>query len=418
MLASIIDRLTSLISKYLVIGFFLPVLMFAFVTAAITYHEFSRFREWARPEISGTAKAFDVVVILVGLSIVAYLFSVLSTFLREILEGKHLLEVWPALMQRLQARQQERLTKIQTEYITAKREHELITRKKATWRETLSNAASTGMQRSQNVSGFDSTSPTAKQIDDLQILRSQAKGFTSDDIGAAVKLLATTLETNDESFEDATGHRGLREKRFVILELIDYAEDYWSSVELRQFNERQSRFGLSFVAPTAMGNVALTMQAYALIRYQLNLEKFWGDLQTILQTSNRDFFAQLQDAKTQLDFLVTCYWLSALVTLGCGAGLLIEGRSVGLFLLVVFGGPIGAYFFYLLAVKSYQSFAELVRIGVDLYRFQLLDSLRIARPRTARDERAIWSVLQRLSYLGSEGTELSYKQDTTLTGAQ
>ena len=70
------------------------------------------------------------------------------------------------------------------------------------------------------------------------------------------------------------------------------------------------------------------------------------------------------------------------------------------------------------AVKSYQSFAELVRIGVDLYRFQLLDSLRIARPRTARDERAIWSVLQRLSYLGSEGTELSYKQDTTLTGAQ
>jgi hypothetical protein len=171
------------------------------------------------------------------------------------------------------------------------------------------------------------------------------------------------------------------------------------------------------VAPTAMGNVAQTMQAYAVTRYQLNLEKFWGDLQTTLQTSNRDFFGQLQDAKTQLDFLVTCYWLSSLVTLACGSILLAKGQSAGLFLAVALGGPIGAYFFYLLAVKSYQSFAELVRIGVDLYRFQLLDSLHIARPRTARDERVIWSVLQRLSYLGTEGTELSYKQETP-TGAQ
>jgi len=417
MLASIIDRLTSLVSKYLVIGFFIPVLMFAFIAGAILYHDFGWFREWARPEISGSAKVFDVVAILVGLSIVAYLFSVLSTFLREILEGKHLLETWPTVMQHLQTRQQERLKKIQTEYEVARREHELITRRRSSWRQALSNAASTGMQNHKNASTFDPKSQAALEVEKLESMRSEAKGFSSADVEAAVNLLVTALEASDESFEDAGGHRSLREKRFSVLELIDYAEDYWSSVELRQFNERQSRFGLSFVAATAMGNVAQTMQAYAVTRYKLNLEKFWGDLQTTLQTNNRDFFAQLQDAKTQLDFLVTCYWLSALVTLGCGSMTLTKGDSAALFLAVVLGGPIGMYFFYLLAVKSYQSFAELVRIGVDLYRFQLLDSLHIARPRTARDEQVIWSTLQRLSYLGAEGTELSYKQDT-LTSAQ
>jgi hypothetical protein len=416
MLASIIDRLTSLVSKYLVIGFFIPVLMFGFIAGAILYHDFGWFREWARPEISGTAKAFEVAVILIGFSIVAYLFSVVSTYLREILEGKHLLESWQALMQRLQTRQQEKLKKIQTEYETARREHESILRKRSFWRQALSDAANKGIQGHKNASTFDPESQ-ALEIGTLQSKRLQAKDFSSADLEAAVNHLVAFLAANDESYRDSEGRQSLRQKRFNLIELIDYAEDYWSSVELRQFNERQSRFGLSFVAPTALGNVAQTMQAYAVTRYRLNLEKFWGDLQTTLQTSNRDFFAQLQDAKTQLDFLVTCYWLSVLVTLGCGSMLLAEGQSAGLFLTVVLGGPIGAYFFYLLAVKSYQSFAELIRIGIDLYRFQLLDSLHIARPRTARDERVIWSVLQRLSYLGAEGTELSYTQDTAI-GAQ
>jgi hypothetical protein len=411
MLASIIDRLTSLVSKYLVIGFFVPVLMFGFIAGTILYQEFGWFREWAKPEISGTAKVFGVATLLIGFAIVAYLLSVVSTYLREILEGKHLLESWPALMQRLQIRQQEKLSKIQTAYATARREHESILRKRPSWREALSEAANKGIQDHPNASTFDPTSQ-ALEIATLQSNRSRAKECSSVDLEAAVKDLVALLAANDESFRDAEGRQRLREKRFNLIELIDYAEDYWSSVELREFNERQSRFGISFVAPTALGNVAQTMQAYAVIRYQLNLEKFWGDLQTSLQTSNRDFFAQLRDAKTQLDFLVTCYWLSALVTVGCASLLVAKGQSAGLFLGVALRGPIGAYFFYLLAVKSYQSFAELIRIGVDLYRFQLLDSLHVARPRTARDERVIWSALQRLSYLGAEGTELSYKQDT------
>src|SRR5713226_7600599 len=121
MLASIIDRLTSLVSKYLVIGFFIPVLMFAFITGAILYHDFSWFREWARPEITGTAKLFDTAAWLIGLTIVAYLFSTVSTFLREILEGKHLLEWSDSVLKLFQARQQQKLAEIYKHYADARK---------------------------------------------------------------------------------------------------------------------------------------------------------------------------------------------------------------------------------------------------------------------------------------------------------
>jgi hypothetical protein len=413
MLASILDRLTSLVSKYLIISSFIPVLIFAFISGTILYHEFSWFREWAKPEISGTARVFDAGAIFIGLSVVAYLLSTVNTFLREVLEGKHLLEVWGHMLALCQARQQKKLADIEGAYITARKEHNAIARQKLAWQERLSIAANEGIQSHKGKQFDVKVSGGVTCISALQQLRAQAAPLPSIELDRCIGELSKELSSYDEAVLDSTNTHSLQELRSDVLILIDYAEDAWASQELRAFNERQSRFGASFVAPTAMGNVALTMQGYALTRYQLNLEKFWGDLQTILQT-NKDFYAQLQDAKAQLDFLVTCCWLSVLVTIACGLILLLAGQSTALFLIVALVGPVVAYFFYFLGVRNYQGFTELVKIGVDLYRFQLLDSLNVARPRTIRDERSTWSTLQRLSYFGAEGTEFSYKPDAKM----
>jgi hypothetical protein len=411
MLASIIDRLTSLVSKYLVLGFFVPVLIFSFITGAILYQDVSWFREWAKPEISGTAKAFDTGAALIALAIAAYLFSTVNTFLREVLEGKHFLEHSPLFQRLFQARQQAKLQKLETDYLKARKERAVIVSQKQTWINLLSTAANTGIAKHKGDATFNPAASNAnKLILELEELQSLAKPIESAQIKGAVDALKIELEQHDESVPDSSGTLALRGRRADVLVMLDYAEDSWRSVELRNFNERQSRFGLSHVAPTAMGNVALSMQSYAITRYQMNLEKFWGDLQAILQAS-KDFYTQLQDAKTQLDFLVTCCWLSIFVTLGCVPVLLARGQSAVLFMAVALGGPASAYFFYFLGTKNYQSFAEFVRIGLDLYRFELLDALHVARPKTVRDERAIWSTLQRLSYMGSEGTELSYTSD-------
>jgi hypothetical protein len=410
MLTTVIDRLTSLVSKYFVIGAFLPVLMFAFLTGTIFYHDSKWFREWARPEMSqtGTAKTFDAVALLIGIAIIAYLLSTINTFLREILEGKHLLPIWNPLLQLFQARQEKKLAKLNEEYATARNERALIGQQKQKWQEQLSTAAEAGIKQKPGSTAY--TAPIAI-LEQLRTLRSSAKPVTSAQLMSAVNTLSTALTANDESVADtATGRPLLREDRFDLLSLIEYAQDSWASRELRAFNEQQASFGLPHVAPTAMGNVGLSIQSYGITRYQLNLDKFWGSLQLILQ-SDKEFYTQLQDAKVQLDFLVSCSWLCCLATVCCVPVLLVRGHSPVVFLLVAIGGPCASYFFYSLAVRNYMGFAELVRTAVDLYRFKLLQALHVALPATVRDERATWATLQRLFYSGSEGIELSLQHN-------
>lgn len=111
----------------------------------------------------------------------------------------------------------------------------------------------------------------------------------------------------------------------------------------------------------------------------------------------------------QLDFLVLCVFLSAVSTavwlvvlpIWAGAGWLLPAVAVlGLLL---------TRLFYLAATENYVAFGELVRSSIDLYRFDLVDALRVARPRSLRDERVLWDALQRVSAAGQEGIDLSYR---------
>jgi hypothetical protein len=190
--------------------------------------------------------------------------------------------------------------------------------------------------------------------------------------------------------------------------LIDFAEDEWAARHVAQANVLQLRFGPGAVAPTAFGNVAESMHGYAFSRYHLDLVTFWSRLQSLLQ-KQKDFFATLQDAKTQLDFLVASIFLSALTTLVWVVVLPVWSDAVGLFLMVALLGPLVTRLLYLTGVENYMAFADVVRTAVDLYRFDLFDALHVARPSGVRDERVLWEALQRISSLGQEEVELSYR---------
>lgn len=82
-----------------------------------------------------------------------------------------------------------------------------------------------------------------------------------------------------------------------------------------------------------------------------------------------------------------------------------------LLLAVAIVGPLATRLFYLAATENYVAFGELVRSSIDLYRFDLLDALRVTRPHSLRDERVLWDTLQRVSAAGQEGIDLSYPQD-------
>jgi len=410
MLTSLLERLTTLVSKYFLIGYFIPVMVFGFLSGAIFYHSFTWFREWAKPEISGTVKIFDAGAVLVGLSVVSYLLSTVSVFLREALEGKHLIERLPPLDLYLRSRQEAKLKNFQNQYSQARNEYAAILEGKLEWQQELAKSSKTGRSDAKDRNAYDpSNSAAAKELTRLREEIASSRPPTAASLRKATDEMKTELAKNDSSVVDTvTGRKPLWEDRGNLIRIFEDAEDAWAARELHAFSEIQSGFGIGYVASTAMGNVAQSMQAYALTRYQMNLNTFWGRMQPGMQ-GNKDFYSQLQDTKVQLDFLVSCTWLCASSSVLWMTTLLISGSSAILFAAAAIGGPLASYFLYFLATKNYSVFAELVRTGVDLFRFQLLQALHIALPNGIRDERATWAALQKVSTFGSEVVDLSYQ---------
>ena len=121
----------------------------------------------------------------------------------------------------------------------------------------------------------------------------------------------------------------------------------------------------------------------------------------------------------QLDFLVACVFLSAVEHRRLAGRPADLGRPrAGCCWPWRCWGCCSARLFYLAATENYVAFGELVRSSIDLYRFELVDALRVARPRSLRDERALWHALQRVSAAGQEGIDLSYRHQDPAEGPQ
>jgi hypothetical protein len=264
-----------------------------------------------------------------------------------------------------------------------------------------------GMQTHEAETAYDSTK--SDELNRILALNGQACPNPRQ-IEKAVKQLCAELKRSDKRISP------LAEDRDSLIELFDYAERAWNPLEIRYFNESQSRFGAGYVAPTSMGNVAESMQNRALSRYNLDLEMFWSRLQVVIQgQQDKGFFTSLQDAKTQLDFLVACCWLSGLTWFAWALVMLIMGDNMSGFLLAALVGPAVSYFFYALAIAAYQTMADLINSGVDLYRFSLLQALHVPLPKGIHQERILWQTLRDFSSFGQD-VELSYNQDSKGAG--
>jgi hypothetical protein len=142
-----------------------------------------------------------------------------------------------------------------------------------------------------------------------------------------------------------------------------------------------------------MGNIARSIQSYTASRYGLNIDMLWTRFQKVMHDDG--FYGVLQDAKTQVDFLVSSIWLTAISTLLWIAYQMFVGHGVLLFLAALALGPLALFVFHGLALQNYRAFADLMRSAVDLYRWALLDALHIAKPQDPLQERELWPILNR-----------------------
>jgi hypothetical protein len=186
-----------------------------------------------------------------------------------------------------------------------------------------------------------------------------------------------------------------------INRLIGYATERAKARYVRLLNQLHASYGAEDVAPSKMGNIANTIQDYALRRYRCNLEIVWSNLQRVVQ---RDEKAQaaLQEAKTQLDFLVACCWLTLLWSLIWTVVFAFIAQSRTGFLAAALGGPLLAYVWYRAAAEQYRSFADVAMTTLDSFRFDLLKEMRLAAPADVEGERYVWESIDLLTTYGEE----------------
>ena len=125
-----------------------------------------------------------------------------------------------------------------------------------------------------------------------------------------------------------------------------------------------------------MGNLAGTLRSYAQSRYGMPLDILWTRFQRALQEDEK-LNSSLQDAKVQLDFLVSLAWVAGVFILFWSVVLAFWSQSLVAFLALLVVGPFLVYLLYRLACQAYLTFSEVMRSAVDLHRLDLLTALRM-----------------------------------------
>jgi len=121
-----------------------------------------------------------------------------------------------------------------------------------------------------------------------------------------------------------------------------------------------------------------------------------------------DFYSTVQDAKTQVDFLVSCIWFGAASIVFWVPYSAVYGYGLAPFLLVAVLGPLVLVLLYRICLQNYRAFAALVRSAIDMYRLKLLEELHVPLPEGALQERRLWEAMNRQLGYG-EAFEFSYE---------
>lgn len=373
---------------------------FAFLNVFATYVVHERFRAWVEREVfvqaTATRLAFLTTTVAVALLIAAYVLSGLGNALRGILEGK-----WPEGLRRLFIPLEDRRFRgFQERLEEAARARVDLESAALDWQEKLLKARTEGTANHPGANTFRGTEAVVERVRALRALQEQHRLPSATGVAGAVDALAADLRANDA---DATGGAGALLDRLhgELVQLITTAGELAIAEHFRHHNELHSSFGATRLAPTRMGNIADTVQSYAVRRYDCNFEMIWSQLQRSVQKEDKAY-GGLQELKAQLDFLVTCCWLTVASVATWVVVLACWGPSVPWFLMIALGGPVVAYLWYRAAAEHYRAFADLLMTLLDVFRFDVLKDLRIALPADVVEERVVWDSLHRLSRYGEE----------------
>jgi hypothetical protein len=394
MLSTFLTQLQSYFSKYFVVGSFFPMLACVFLNGLIAYPLIGGWQRWADDNIvnAGAGKtAFVTTSIVVAILLASYVLGALSTFLRRVLEGQ-----WSGVLRdwfvSAQNRRREKISRDRRAEGEAMAD---LSYDAPNWNRKIADAWSDGRKDHPGVAWTPPDPNTIEQtLAQFERRRDRYEPVSSQDIENLAGQVADALKTCDGN---QTGHFTGYNRR--LNELVDYAGARAGARHARLQNELNSNYGLQDLAPTKMGNVANTIQGYTLRRYRCNFEIVWSNLTRIVMKDEKAS-ATLMEAKTQLDFLVACCWLTLVSAAGWSCVFAVLDPNRGAFLAAALGGPLIAYMWYRAAAEQYRSFADVLMTSFDTFRFQMLTEMRLALPVDVEDERETWEQFDKLTTFG------------------
>lgn len=410
MLGTLLEKLGTLLPKNFLIATFFPMLIFSSANAGMLYWTSASFRQWGG-RILGLDTGKQALVgfgLLLALTVSAYIFSTLNLFLRQLLEGEYL---GRALRGELIAGQQRRLDEKEGVRKEDRRRRRELRRAEA-WIPKLKDARVEGNGKDAQCS-YPAKNPTSDKVAQLSDKKARHELIEVVELKTAVDLLIEQLakspvDQREPGAPDLEDKKRLDVDHNILHAIIYYVLSYADNEYSASFNDVEFNYSSYRLAPTAMGNIAESARGYARSRYSLNLDPFWLRMQKIIQ-SDEQFYAMLVDAKTQLDFLISLFWLTALFTTIWVIALVAWRGSLVLFLVIGIGGPLLLVLWYRIALQNYRAFADLLRASIDLYRLKLLGALHIRLPIGTAQERQIWTDLNQIIGFGDAEKEISYK---------
>jgi hypothetical protein len=411
-LSGLLEKLKGLFSTALLISSVLPLFCFVLVSAVIL----AQYSESANAWLQGflvldTAPKTAVAAFgSLGLLVLAYIFSTFNLGLREVLEGKHLkghLLKWATTL--LEQGQIRRLGGLQGKVDTLRQtRYELMTQR-LVWIEDLRKARLQGEGKDKVQCVYPANDATHAVLGALHSKRWRSETIGFDELKSAADSLKKVLQSNSADLDNNGDSQRLDCDHTDFIGLMDYAYKRIEAEYTDAYNEREFNFSRFTVASTQMGNIAESVRGYTLSRYSMNLDFFWTRFQKVLQ-GDAAFYQTLQDAKTQLDFAVSMFWLTVATWVIWGAALPFLSHTWLPFLFTWVAGPVLIRMWYLLAVQNYRSFADLLRSAVDLFRLALLTEFKIPLPADIAAEKEIWDSLNRKFCYG-ENIFFTYNAD-------
>jgi hypothetical protein len=399
MFTNVIGSLTGLLPRNFIFAVYIPVLIYTSLNGVLLYITVAWVRGAVQVALHDQLALFSASC-FIGTIVLAYILSSLTDAGREVLEGKHL-RVLGRLVDEMRRDQERKYGDIATDYNQSRVLGYQLSAAVPVWQEALRVAGNAGA--AEQLVGFGQADPAMESLENLRS-KSRKATVSREEIQAAVDAMGVAL-TKFNVMNDVTLQSARRDLLVVIGRIASRAHEreYALATRLQLFPLAGE------LMPTALGNIAASLQSYGVDRYGMDTAVFLNRLQAVLTKRADDKgYSLVIDAKTQLDFLVAACFLSGFTGVTWAVLLAILGSSIAMFVFAAVSGFLLPMMFYTLCVQSYATYAQTLRACIDLNRFTLLKALDVPLPLTLREERQLWAALSHAALMGSEGLEISY----------